>query len=62
MKNQFQIHSTREGTISANITVILVLMYRHDAEMVVAEAGAELVVVHFVHFVHCTLSTLLSFW
>jgi len=55
MKNQFQIHSNREGTISANITVIFVLMYRHDAEMVVAEAGAELVVVHFVH---CTLSTL----
>jgi len=27
--------------------------------MVVAEACAELVVVHFVH---CTLSTLLSFW
>jgi len=45
--------------MSANITVILVLMYRHDVEMVVAEAGAKLVVVHFVH---CTLSTLLSFW
>jgi len=45
--------------MSANITVILVLMYRHDAEMVVAEADAELVVVHFVHY---TLSTLLSFW
>ena len=59
MKNQFQIHSNREGTMSANITVILVLMYRHDAEIVVAEAGAELV---DVHFVHCTLSTLLSFW
>jgi len=59
MKNQFQIYSNKEGTMSANITVVLVLMYRHDAEMVVAEAGAELVVVHFVH---CTLSTLLSFW
>ena len=59
MKNQFKIHSNREGTMSANITVILVLMYRHDAEMVVVEAGVELVVVHFVH---CALSTLLSFW
>ena len=36
--------------MSVNITVILVLMYRHDAEMVVVEAGAELVVVHFVHY------------
>jgi len=45
--------------MSANIIVILVLMCRHDAEMVVAVAGAELVVVHFVHR---TLSTLLSFW
>ena len=59
MKNQFQIHSTSEGTMFANITVILVLMCRHDAEMVVAEACVELAVVHFVH---CTLSTLLSFW
>jgi len=25
MKKQFQIHSNREGTMSANITVILVL-------------------------------------
>jgi len=57
MKNQFQIHSNRKETMSANIIVILVLMYKHDAEMVVVEAGAELVVVHFVH---CTLSTLLS--
>ena len=36
--------------MSVNITVILVLMYRHDAEMVVVEAGAELLVVHFVHY------------
>jgi len=25
MKTQFQIHSNREGTLSANITVILIL-------------------------------------
>jgi len=50
MKNQFQIHSNREEKMSVNITVILVLMYRHDAEMVVVEAGAELLVVHFVHY------------
>jgi len=52
-----QIYSISKGTTSANITVILVLMWRQVAEMVVAEACAELVVVHFVH---CTLSTLVK--
>jgi len=57
MKKQFQIHSNREGTMFANIVVILVLYRRQNAEMVVAETCADLVVVHFVH---STLSTFFS--
>jgi len=45
--------------MSANIAVILVLYRRHNAEMVVAVACADLVVVHSVH---STLSTLFSLW
>jgi len=58
-EKQFQIHSHKKGTMSANIAVILVLYRRHTAEMVVAETCADLVVVHFVH---STLSTLFSLW
>jgi len=59
MKKQFQIDSNREGTLSANIAAILVLYRRQNAEMVVADTCADLVVVHFVH---STLSTLFSLW
>jgi len=45
--------------MSADIVVILVLYRRQNAEMVVAETCADLVVVHFVHN---TLSTLFSLW
>jgi len=47
----------QRNNICSNITVILVLIWRQVAEMVVAEACAELVVVHFVHR---TLSTLVK--
>jgi len=59
MKNNFKSIPITKGTISANIVVILVLYRRHNAEMVVVEACADLVVVHFVH---STLSTLFSLW
>jgi len=59
MKNNFKSIQIKKGTMSANIAVILVLYRRHNAEMVVAEACADLVVVHFVH---STLSTLFSLW
>jgi len=57
LKNNFKSIPITKGTMSANIVVILVLNRRHNAEMVVAEACADLVVVHFVH---STLSTLFS--
>jgi len=57
MKKNFKSIPITKGTISADIAVILVLYRRHNSEMVVAEACADLVVVHFVH---STLSTLLS--
>ena len=57
MKNNFKFIPIKKGTMSMNIVVILVLYRRHNAEMVVAEKCANLVVVHFVH---STLSTLFS--
>jgi len=57
MKNNFKSITIKKGTMSANIVVILVLYRRHNAEMVVAEACSDLVVVHFVH---STLSKLFS--
>jgi len=45
------------NNVCCNIVVILVLIWRQVAEKVVAETSTELVVVHFVH---CTLSTLVK--
>ena len=47
----------QRNNVYSNIAVILVLIWRQVAKMVVAEACAELVVVHFVHR---TLSTLVK--
>jgi len=58
-KNNFESIPIKKGTMSANNVVILVLYMIHNAEMVVAETCADLVVVHFIH---STLSTLFSLW
>jgi len=57
--NQIQIHSSKYGKVSALVDVILVVYRRHCAELVVAGTSVDIVVVLFVH---CTLSTILSFW